>query len=63
MHDLANNGAGVLFVTSDIEEGLQVSDRMIVMYKGSIIAELDPHKTTVEETSICVMGGTINETN
>ena len=60
MHDLSNNGAAVLFVTSDIEEGLQVSDRLIVMYKGSINAELDPHKTTVEETSFYAMGG-INE--
>jgi len=32
--ELANNGAGVLFVTSDIEEGFQVCDRLLVMYQG-----------------------------
>lgn len=57
MHELANNGAGVLFITSDTEEGLQVSDRLLVMYKGSIITELDPHQTNLEEASMFSMGG------
>lgn len=61
MHELANNGAGVLFVTSDIEEGLHVSDRLLVMYKGSIIKELDPHRSSLEETSLYAMGGNLNE--
>ena len=61
MHELADQGAGVLFVTSDIEEGLQVSDRVLVMYKGSIIKELDPQKTSKEEASLYSMGGTPDE--
>ncbi|HOJ01481.1 MAG TPA: ATP-binding cassette domain-containing protein, partial [Anaerolineaceae bacterium] len=57
MHELADNGAGVLFVTSDVEEGLQVCDRIAVMYKGSILTELDPLKTSIEEVSMFAMGG------
>lgn len=61
MHELADGGAGVLFVTSDLDEGLQVSDRLLVMYKGSLIAELDPTKTNMEEVSMVAMGGTHHE--
>jgi len=61
MHELANNGAGVLFVTSDIEEGLQVSDRLLVMYKGTIVKELNPHSSSLEEASLFAMGGNLNE--
>lgn len=57
MHELADNGAGVLFVTSDLDEGIQVCHRLLVMYKGSIIAELDPKKSTMEEASMYAMGG------
>ncbi len=61
MHELAEQGAGVLFVTSDIEEGLQVSDRVLVMYNGTIIKELDPGKSSKEEASLYAMGGTPDE--
>lgn len=58
MHDLAQQGAGILFVTSDIEEGLAVSHRVLVMYRGSIVAELDPATTSIGEASFLAMGGT-----
>jgi ribose transport system ATP-binding protein len=57
MHDLARQGAAVLFVTSDIEEGLQVSHRIKVMFKGQVTAELNPQETTVEKASFYAMGG------
>ena len=57
MHELANNGAGVLFITSDIDEGMQICDRILVMYKGAVLTELDPLSTTVEEASMFAMGG------
>lgn len=61
LHELADQGAGVLFVTSDIEEGLQVCDRVLVMYKGKIAAELDPQTTTKEEASFFAMGGSSDD--
>ena len=62
MHEFSDNGAGVLFVTSDIEEGVQVCDRLLVMYKGKIIKELDPTSSTVKEASMFAMGGHPDET-
>ena len=61
LHELAEQGAGVLFVTSDIEEGLQICDRVLVMYKGKIVAELDPAKTNKEEASFYAMGGSSDD--
>lgn len=61
LHELADQGAGVLFVTSDIEEGLQVCDRVLVMYKGQIVAKLDPRESNKEEASLYAMGGSSDE--
>lgn len=37
---------GVIFISSDLEEILEVSDRLLVMTDGAIVAELDPRTTT-----------------
>ena len=39
MQKLAENGAGVIFVSSDLRELLGVSDRLYVMRKGEIVKE------------------------
>jgi len=49
MQDLASGGAAVLLISSDIQEVLGVSDRIYVMRKGRIAAELDARKTAKEE--------------
>jgi erythritol transport system ATP-binding protein len=41
MGDLAAQGLGILFVTSELKEILAISDRIIVMSKGRITAEFD----------------------
>jgi ribose transport system ATP-binding protein len=38
--DLAKDGASILFISSDIEEVLRLSHRIVVMYKGSIASEV-----------------------
>ena len=38
---LAEGGAGVIFVSSDLEEVLRISDRVLVMTKGRIIKEFE----------------------
>ena len=40
MHELAGNGAAILYASSDMEEILGVSDRVLVMYQGRITGEL-----------------------
>lgn len=37
--DLAEQGAGILVISSEIEEIMSVSDRYLVMKRGSIVAE------------------------
>lgn len=40
MNDLANKGLGVIFVSSELKEILAMADRVLVMMKGRITAEL-----------------------
>ncbi len=40
---------GVIFISSDLEEILEVSDRLLVMTDGALVAELDPKTTTQQD--------------
>jgi ABC-type sugar transport system ATPase subunit len=46
---LAEDGCAVVMVSSDLPELLGMSDRILVMRRGRLVAELDPHQTTQEE--------------
>ncbi|HEY3840437.1 MAG TPA: sugar ABC transporter ATP-binding protein [Bryobacteraceae bacterium] len=48
MDELARSGAAVLMVSSEMQELLQVADRIVVMRQGRITGEL-PGRTTQEE--------------
>ena len=48
MNELARSGAGILMVSSEMAELLQVADRILVMRQGRITGEL-PGRTTQEE--------------
>lgn len=39
MNELATGGAGILYISSEIEELIGVSDRILVMHQGMIVAE------------------------
>lgn len=49
MEELARQGAGVLMVSSEIPELLQVADRLLVMRRGALVTELGPSSATREE--------------
>lgn len=49
-------GAGVLLVSLELDEVMNLSDRIIVMYEGEIVGELDPKKTTVQELGLYMAG-------
>jgi ABC-type sugar transport system ATPase subunit len=55
--ELVKKEAGVLLSTGDIEEAIGLSDRIIVLYKGMIIKEVDPSTTTKDEILAYIMGG------
>ena len=49
-------GKAVLLVSLELDEVMTVSDRILVMYEGEIVGELDPKKTTVEELGLYMAG-------
>jgi ribose transport system ATP-binding protein len=57
MKELADLGAGILMFSSEVQEVLKVSDRIFIMYKGSIIKELSPSEATKDEILHYATGG------
>jgi len=51
-----DRGKAVLLVSYDLDEVMNVSDRILVMFKGNIVADLDPAKTTVQELGLYMAG-------
>ncbi len=49
INQLAKAGAAVVMVSSDLPELLGMADRILVMRRGRLVAELDARKTTQEE--------------
>ncbi len=49
-------GKGVLLVSLELDEVMALSDRILVMYEGEIVGELDPKTTTVEELGLYMAG-------
>jgi len=49
-------GKGVLLVSLELDEVMDVSDRILVMYEGEIVGEFDPKKTTQEELGLYMAG-------
>jgi len=50
-------GAAILYISTELEEVIAISDRIAVMYKGKFMDILDPEKTTVEEIGLLMGGG------
>ena len=51
-----DEGRAVLLVSLELDEVMDVSDRILVMYEGEIVGELDPQTTTVEELGLYMAG-------
>jgi ABC-type sugar transport system ATPase subunit len=49
MYELAEQGVGLLFVSSEMPEVLGVSDRILVMRQGQIVANLKRSDATEEK--------------
>ncbi len=56
-----DSGKGVLLVSLELEEVMNVSDRILVMHNGKIVAELNPKETTVQEIGLYMSGAKIQE--
>jgi simple sugar transport system ATP-binding protein len=51
-----NQQKAVLLISLELEEIMNLSDRILVMYEGEIVGELDPKKTTVNELGLYMSG-------
>ena len=51
-----DRGKAVLLVSLELDEVMSLSDRILVMYEGEIVGELDPAKTTVQELGLYMAG-------
>jgi ribose transport system ATP-binding protein len=58
LHELAGQGVGVLFVSSEMEEVLSLSDRVLVMHEGCITGELTREELSEQAVMYLATGGT-----
>ncbi len=54
--DRRDSGKAVLLVSLELDEVMDVPDRILVMYEGEIVGEFDPKKTTQEELGLYMAG-------
>ncbi|MDD4000862.1 MAG: ABC transporter ATP-binding protein [Bacilli bacterium] len=52
-----DNGKAILLISLELEEVLSLSDRILVMFEGKIVAELDPKLTNEQEVGLYMTGG------
>jgi len=55
--ELRDAGAAVLLVSAELDEVLSLSDRVIVIYEGRVVGEVDPKAVTEEEIGLMMTGG------
>jgi simple sugar transport system ATP-binding protein len=51
-----DQGAAVLVVSSELDEIMQLSDRLAVMFRGKVVAILDAKKVTKREVGLLMAG-------
>ena len=56
LREVADSGVAVLLISSELEEILQLSDRVVVLFRGRIIGEMDRADVDLEELGL-LLGG------
>ncbi|HXK71252.1 MAG TPA: ABC transporter ATP-binding protein [Clostridia bacterium] len=56
-----DSGKAVLLISLELEEVMNLSDRILVIYEGEIVGELDPKKITVQELGLYMAGSKRDE--
>lgn len=56
--DQRDQGKAVLLVSFEMDEIMNVSDRIAVIFEGEIIAMVDPKETTEQELGLLMAGST-----
>jgi general nucleoside transport system ATP-binding protein len=56
LKDRCTQGTSILFISSDLEEILQYSDRVLVFFNGKVSEPLDATSTTVDQLGLLIGG-------
>ncbi len=56
-----DNGKAVLLVSLELDEVMNLSDRILVIYEGEIVGELDPKTVTLQDLGLYMAGSKRNE--
>lgn len=56
-----DNGKAVLLMSFELDEILNVSDRIAVMYEGNIVAIVNPKETTEQELGLLMAGTSLEK--
>lgn len=54
--ELRNSGSAILLISADLDEVMKLSDRVLVLFEGKIVAEVSPATTTVEQLGMYMTG-------
>jgi simple sugar transport system ATP-binding protein len=54
-----DQGAAVLIVSSELDEVMSISDRMLVMFRGRIVGEFDPASASSTEIGLAMLGSQV----
>jgi ABC-type sugar transport system ATPase subunit len=60
MRGLRERGSGVIWVSHNMQQVVEIADRAVVMRRGNSIADLDVKESTVERIVNLIVGGVAN---
>ena len=55
-----DSGKAILLISLELDEVLELSDRILVIYEGELVGELDPRTTTPQELGLYMAGAKRN---
>ena len=58
MRDLRDRGAAVLFISEDLDELFEASDRLVVLFHGAVAAEFGPEDYRADVVGPLMVGVT-----
>lgn len=58
--DLRDKGKAVLVVSLELEEVMNIADRILIMHSGEIVGEVKPKETTIQELGLYMSGAKKN---
>lgn len=60
LRELAEQGVGILFISSELQEIIGLSDRILVMHEGRIVAEVKAEEATEQTLTVLASGYSVN---